>query len=172
MTADVELDTLTRLAQTAKAPRLSSCCFHVGTDRCKCKPLALVDPDVVLALVERVRAVEAAVEQIEAACRDWAVQRFDERGPHDQRGAALWDVASWIGDNMPESNRTGPESDSGLNQAVPPLPVDTETVSERSIRAMQEKAARRCTCLIVVQVGPNWQHAPSCPQNAANEGDA
>jgi hypothetical protein len=26
----------------------------------------------------------------------FAVRRFDEHGPHDARGAALWDVASYI----------------------------------------------------------------------------
>lgn len=28
--------------------------------------------------------------------RAMAAQEFDERGPHDARGAAIWDVAAWI----------------------------------------------------------------------------
>jgi len=35
-------------------------------------------------------------EVIAARCQTWATERFDEHGPEDARGAALWDVAAWL----------------------------------------------------------------------------
>lgn len=36
------------------------------------------------------------IEDVAAQCQAWALHRFDTYGPHDARGAALWDVAAWL----------------------------------------------------------------------------
>jgi hypothetical protein len=41
-------------------------------------------------------AVLAERERIADQCRKWAVERFDQFGGRDARGAALWDVATWL----------------------------------------------------------------------------
>ncbi len=42
------------------------------------------------------RRERRGAERIAARCQEWATARFDEHGPMDARGAALWDVAAWI----------------------------------------------------------------------------
>ena len=115
MTADVDLDTLTRLAQAAPpgpwvsqyggvtteaeghvsqsvvyaAPCPNACGDEAIVDRITIVDagyIAAVSPDVVLALVERVRAAETAIERVRALAID---------------GPAF----------VPEAIRTAPESD-------------------------------------------------------------
>lgn len=45
---------------------------------------------------ERSTATTEERMAIEEKCREFANQRFDEHGPFDQRGAALWDFAAWL----------------------------------------------------------------------------
>jgi hypothetical protein len=72
------------------------CGFHgYSNARCECYR----DSD---AAVERIVAarVDAALAEVEQALRGFATERFDARGPHDQRGAALWDAAAYIAEDV------------------------------------------------------------------------
>lgn len=42
------------------------------------------------------RRLKRERERIAKRCQEWAMDRFGEHGPHDARGAALWDVAAWL----------------------------------------------------------------------------
>jgi hypothetical protein len=53
---------------------------------------------VIKQIVAAARADER--ERIGSQCRGWAVQRFDQHGPYDARGAALWDVASHLAETQ------------------------------------------------------------------------
>lgn len=69
----------------------------------------------VIAAVELIATEHRASERgvIAERLRLSAVDRFDEYGPHDDRGAAFWDAACWLNEDLRSEPRPqeGSETD-------------------------------------------------------------
>lgn len=165
MTADVDLDTLTRLAQAATQPRGGRPAFNEAAN-----------PGVVLALVERIRAAEAAVERVRGL-PTW----LTESGMDDQ---TVGFVAANITAMTSGSGLHEPSTDAAIVQRVRALQHGWEVaakhglVTEASTVEVFATVAEAMSRAIDGTWDPAREQAdlestddPNGPQNAASEGD-